>query len=109
MRFSCLLALAAASGLVVANPVNQADSYELGGQQEQLPIGDVASKKRTRTVTQTHTFLEVVETVYMTKPQLVPTWVPAPPKPQIHCDEHLEVSCAICRTIHKCIGFEEEW
>ena len=118
MRFSTLLAMATAAALANANPVHQADIYDLGGPQGQLPLGDVPPLTRTQIVTETQTFFEVVETVYMTKPQLVPTWVPVatvtveePVVVENTCDEHMEISCAICRTIHQCtdFAFEEEW
>ena len=118
MRFISVLSTAAtAFALVNANPVHQADIYDLGGPQGQLTLGDVAPLTRTRIVTETQTFFEVVETVYMTKPQLVPTWVPVAtvtveePVVENVCDETKEISCAICRTIHQCtdFAFEEEW
>lgn len=107
------------------------DVYDLGVLQEQLPIGDVAPAIRTRTVTETQTFLEVVETVYVTKRQLVPTWIavsqevngetgshdssPTQPQEEVKdeaagkCDDTKEISCAVCRTIHQCGEFEEGW
>lgn len=109
MRSNTLSLLAAASALAAATPVIQDDFYGLGGLQEQLPIADVPPETRTRVVTETETFFEVVETVYMTKPELVPTWVPTPKVEENTCDETKEIGCAICRTIHQCTDIEEEW
>lgn len=123
----------AAANPVASSQVNPNDDvYGLGGLQEQVPIGDVAPATRTRTVTETQTFFEVVETVYMTKPQLVPTWVAVSQEVEgdegCHestakegaqqtaqaedigeCDEAKEIGCAVCRTIHRCGDFEEGW
>lgn len=106
MRRSLFLAGAASVALVVPNPIHQADIYDVAGARQQLPIGDIAPS--TRTATETQTFYEVVETVYMTKSQLVPTWVPVA-KPQETCDETKEIGCAVCRTIHQCADVEDEW
>ena len=118
MRFISPFIAATASALAVANTVHRADVYDMGGRQEQMPIGDVPPLTRTRMVTETQTFFEVVETVYMTKPQLVPTWVPIAaqaeePVPAVEdaCDEDKEIGCAVCRVIHDCadFAFDEEW
>ena len=140
MRFSTSFSVLSAAytfllATAAANPVVSShadDVYELGGLQEQVPIGDVAPATRTRTVTETQTFFEVVETVYMTKPKLVPTWVAVSQEveggegcnesasreePQVmaqgeetgECNETKEISCAVCRTIHQCEEVEEGW
>lgn len=111
MRFSRrLLTAATGCALAAATPVNQADINNIADLRDQLPFGNVVKPTRTRTVTETQTFFEIVDTVYMTKLQLVPTWVPVV-EPVNTCDETKEISCAICRTMHACADFlfEEEW
>lgn len=131
--YTFLSATAAANPLASGHVDANGDVYGLGGLQEQVPIGDVAPATRTRTVTETQTFFEVVETVYMTKPKLVPTWVAVSQEVEggeecnesapTHerqgmvlgeddageCDETKEISCAVCRTVHQCGEFEEGW
>ena len=128
--YTFLLPATAAANPVASHP--DGDVYGLRGLQEQVPIGDMAPTTRTRTVTETQTFFEVVETVYMTKPKLVPTWVAVSQEVEGgercneststeetqgtvegedagECDETKEISCAVCRTIHQCGEFEEGW
>lgn len=110
MQFSTRFLMATAIVLTAASSAIHDDLYKLGGAQQQLPIGEIALETLTRVVTESQTFIEVVETLYMTRPQILPTWVPvALVKVENSCDESKEVGCAVCRTIHERAEFEDEW
>lgn len=111
MHCQTILSAAVAITAAVANQVVNAHVFQAGDVQDQLPIGAKARSTRTHTFTSTSTIYEIVETLTMTKAQLKPTLVPTcvPVVEADVCDDTKDVSCAVCRAIHRCDDPDQEW